>query len=296
MRAEEKPAKLTHSPELRVALDQAIERTVKDFAPAKLAKEDIATTVIDLSDPASPRLASHRGEVGIYPASVIKLFYLVAAHQWMKDGRVHDTPELRRAMRDMIVDSGNEATHYVMDLLTGTTSGPELPEEELRLWQDKRNAITRHFAALGYQGVHAHRKPWYEGPYGREKQAAEKFPPSSNQLTTDATAQLFHAIATHAAVSAKASDDMLALLSRDLAAPVIDPEDQTNGFTGIAVREIPGAKLWSKAGWTSQTRHDAALVELPNGRRLIIVTFTVGHSKERGIIPSVARGLLGIRP
>ena len=62
----------------------------------------------------------------IYPASVIKLFYLAAAHRWMEDNRLRDTPELRRAMRDMIVESYNEATHYVVDLLTDTTSDHHL--------------------------------------------------------------------------------------------------------------------------------------------------------------------------
>ena len=50
----------------------------------------------------------------------------------MEDGKLKDTAELRRAMQDMIVDSYNEATGYIVDLLTGTTSGPELPEAEIK--------------------------------------------------------------------------------------------------------------------------------------------------------------------
>jgi hypothetical protein len=50
--------------------------------------------------------------------------------------------------------------------------------------------------------------------------------------------------------------------------------------------------LWSKAGWTSQTRHDAAYVELPGGEKLILVTFTTDHANERGIIRSVARRVI----
>jgi len=53
-----------------------------------------------------------------------------------------------------------------------------------------------------------------------------------------------------------------------------------------------GAKLWSKAGWTSTVRHDAAYVGLPNGTRFILVTFTSGHSDEREIIPTVARKII----
>jgi beta-lactamase class A len=54
----------------------------------------------------------------------------------------------------------------------------------------------------------------------------------------------------------------------------------------------PGTKLWSKAGWTSETRHDAAYVELPNGAKFILVTFTVDHANERDIIATVAKAVV----
>ena len=41
--------------------------------------------------------------------------------------------------------------------------------------------------------------------------------------------------------------------------------DQSRDFTSIALK--PGTKLWSKAGWTSTVRHDAAYMELPDGRK-----------------------------
>lgn len=45
---------------------------------------------------------------GRFFAMVDKLFYLVAAHEWMERGKLEDTDELRRAMGDMIVHSYNE--------------------------------------------------------------------------------------------------------------------------------------------------------------------------------------------
>ena len=134
--------------------------------------------------------AHHRGDAPIYPASVIKLFYLVAAHRQMEDGNIADTPELRRALHDMIVHSGNEATGYVLDVLTGTTSGPELPPAELAAWHEKRNTVNRYFHSLGYPDINANRKTWNDGPYGRDKQAVDQFTPARNSLTTNATARL----------------------------------------------------------------------------------------------------------
>ena len=69
---------------------------------------------------------------------------------------------------------------------------------------------------------------------------------------------------------------MLELLSRDPAPKEDNEESQVKGFTGAGLPA--GSKLWSKAGWTSNTRHDAALVELPSGKRFILVTFTLNHA------------------
>jgi len=278
------------TPALQPLVDRAVQTALAQFAAQKLLPTQFALTLVDLSAPASsassPPRASYRGDVPIYPASVIKLFYLAAAHRWLEDGKLADTPELRRAMKDMIVDSSNDATHYLIDLLTGTTSGPELPDAEITTWFDRRNAVTRYFASLGYTGVLAHKKPWGDGPYGRESQAIRLFEPKRNMLTTDATARLFTAIATGQCVTAARSAEMMTLLSRDPRTPDPDPDHQAK-FTGPVLP--PGAKLWSKAGWTSQTRHDAAYIELPHGAKFLLVTFTTDHANERTLLHTVAR-------
>lgn len=274
------------SPRLQTLVGQAVASALETHRSRQLSSDHVALTVLDLTDPAHPQRASHRGAVQIYPASVIKLFYLAAAHRWMEDGKLADTPELRRALRDMIVDSSNDATHYVIDLLTGTTSGPELPEPELRLWFEKRNAVTRYFDSLGYTGVFAHKKPWGDGPYGRESQAIKLFEPRRNMLTTEATARLLHEIATGKCVTPARSAEMMQLLARDLTKKSDDPDDQRN-FIGLALPS--GTKLYSKAGWTSQTRHDAAYVELPSGKKLLLVIFTEKHSSEKALLQTLAR-------
>jgi hypothetical protein len=272
---------------LQGVVDSAVSGTLEEFSAVKLQSNQLAVTLVDLREPSKLVQAAYRGGEMIYPASVVKLFYLAAAHQWMEDGRLADTPELRRAMRDMIVESYNEATHYVVDLLTGTTSGPELPEREIDEWFEKRNAVNRYFFSLGYTNINANKKPWCEGPYGRESQSIQRHKPSRNMLTTDATARLLTEIVAGRAVTAKRSAEMLELMKRDPAVPSKDPDSQAHFFTALGLP--PGAKLWSKAGLTSQTRHDAAYVELPDGARFVLVTFTTDHADEKGIIASIAR-------
>jgi len=277
------------SSRLQNIVDNAVQSALKQFAPLNLQANELAITLVDLRDPTKPERASYRGGERIYPASVIKMFYLVAAHQWMEEGKLPDTAELRRALRDMIVDSYNEATGYVVDVLTGTTSGPELAPAEFDAWFEKRDAVNRYFCSLGYQNINANRKTWCEGPYGREKQLADQPPPNNrNWLTTEATARVFAEIVTGRAVTPKRSRQMLELHQRQPFAA--DGNSQSREYTGAVLPA--GAKLWSKAGWTSEVRHDAAYVELPTSERFILVTFTVGHSKEKEIIPAIARAVL----
>jgi len=289
-------AEVKRSAAVQSVVDRTAERTHAEFAAKELKPEQLAITLVDLTDPAAIAFGSYHGDAQIYPASVIKLFYLAAAHRWMEDGKLQDSEELRRAMRDMIVQSYNEATGYVVDVLTGTTSGPELADDPLDEWWEKRNAVQRYFAGLGFPGITVNRKPWCEGPYGREVQAMKRFLPKSNQLTTDTTARLLFEIVTSRCVSAERSQQMMELLKRDPYAETRDNDDQAHGFTGLAILNprVEGVRLWSKAGWTSQTRHDAAYLELPDDRKFILVVFTTGHASEREIIPSVCRTVLDL--
>jgi hypothetical protein len=243
---------------------------------------------VDLNSRKSFPQAHHRGDVPIYPASVVKMFYLAATHQWLEDKKISDGPELRRALYDMIVHSGNEATGYVVDALTDTTSGLELPPAELAAWHEKRNIVNRYFHSLGYTDINANRKTWNDGPYGRDKQAVDQFTPSRNSLTTNSTARLLVEIATGKCVSAARCQEMLDLMKRDFTNPK-SSDYQAREFTGPGLPAT--AKLWSKAGDMSQARHDAAIVELENGRKFVLVTFTVRPDCKE-IIPEIARQIV----
>ena len=72
-------------------------------------------------------------------------------------------------------------------------------------------------------------------------------------------------------------------------APQTD-EGQVTGFIGEGLPA--GSKLWSKAGWTSEVRHDAAYIELPTGRKLILVVLTRGTADDKTLIPAIAKNVL----
>src|SRR4051812_27543532 len=105
-------------PLLQRIVDDIAAAALKEFAAKKLTSNQLAVTLVNLRDSQQPLMANFRGEAPIYPASVVKLFYLAGTHRWMEDGKLKDGEELRRAMRDMIVESSNDATHHVLDVLT----------------------------------------------------------------------------------------------------------------------------------------------------------------------------------
>jgi hypothetical protein len=177
--------------------------------------------------------------------------------------------------------------HYyaATGILAGTAPGPPLEGRRLRRYIDKRRNINRAFERYGYD-ISAMMKPWSFGPYGVDKQVLGTNRENRNRLTANATAALMLWIARRGAPGA---DAMLKLLERPLA-PQREDENQVKEFIGAALPE--GSRLWSKAGWTSEVRHDAAYVELPDRNKFILVIFTRGPADDVTLIPAIARNVL----
>ena len=293
--------------QLEAVGDRILEATWKQFSG--LARNQIALTWIVYDPPIrvntggsitpeefwkySPRGFSYRGVERIYPASVVKLFYLVAIHEWLNQGMVQPSAELGRAIADMIVDSSNDATSLVMDVLSGTTSGPELPPSPFETWKYQRNIVNRYFQSLRWEEldtINVNQKTWCDGAYGRERLFLGELREDRNMLTTIATARLLHSIVGGVAVSSERSQQMMGLMARSLnpEALAADPENQVTGFLGAGVPL--SARVWSKAGLMSRVRHDAAYIELPNSRPYLLVVFTEGtaHSANEAILPFVS--------
>jgi hypothetical protein len=238
---------------------------------------------------------TYRGVERIYPASVVKLFYLVAVNEWLERGMTQTSKELERAIRDMIVDSSNDATSLVVDVLSGTTSGPELPIGPFDTWKSQRNIINRYYQTLGWEEmetINVCQKTWCDGPYGRERAFYGETLDNRNMLTTHAIARLLHSIIGGVAVSSGRSQAMMALLKRSLNPddlPTDVEEDQVTGFLGGGLPQ--NAQIWSKAGWTSQVRHDVAYIEIPDQRPYLLVVFTEGkvNAKNKAILPFVSK-------
>ena len=273
-------------PSIDLALRRTADATLKAFP--KLTAENLALTVIDVTKPDVMSRADYHGDAPFYPASVIKLFFMAEVYHQHKENDA-DVP---RALKEMIVVSDNDAAAFLLDTISDTCSGPELEGRALNKFLEKRRVANQWFGSMGYD-ISAMAKPWSFGPFGRDRQLLGANRENRNRATSNAVASLLLWIVRRRAVSPAGSDAMMALLARPL--PPDKDENQVTEFIGEALP--PGSKLWSKAGWTSEVRHDAAYIEFPEvgpnkGMKLILVIFTRGIADDKTLVPSIAKKVL----
>ncbi len=279
------PPLLAGSPELDGFLSDVAKDVVAEFAPNGLSEQGLSISLLDLSTPGFPA-GSFRGDVAYYPASVVKAFYLAYYESQKQARKLKDTPELVRAVKDMITVSSNDATGFVVDSTTGTTSGPEMPGRDWEKWKERRNAVNRFFAARGYRDLNANQKTFCEDAYGRE-QIFRDGGKNRNRMTADSVARLFKEIVRGEIVSSAGTREMLALLSRDVtpAKPFEDLELEDARLSGQ--RLPPGTRFWSKSGDAYDVHHLVARVVLPDGLDFVLAVFTKGVKTVPGVIPRV---------
>src|SRR6476661_8241515 len=266
---------------LGAKITRAAEASLKDFP--RLTADNLALSVIDLTKPDAPIRADYHGDASFYPASLVKLFFMVETY---RQGKL--TPEIERALREMISVSDNDAAAFLVDILTETCGGSELQGKALDDFLDRRRKLNRSFAALGYD-ISAMMKPWSFGPFGRDMQALGENKVNRNRASANSVASLLLWIVRRHAVSPQASDAMMSLLDFFFYPPA-PTENQVKEYLGESLPA--GTKLWSKEGDTSEVRHDAAYVELPSGRKLVIVLLTRGNAEEKRLLPSIGKSLL----
>ena len=65
-----------------------------------------------------------------------------------------------------------------------------------------------------------------------------------------------------------------------------------DGFIGGGVPD--GTQLWSKAGWMSQARHDAAYLEIPGHHPCLLVIFSEGpeRAQDEALLPGLTTLLM----
>ena len=285
-------------PAMQQQLVALLDRLAADGRPG--LHDQVAVTWVRY-DTASPTNGSGSGAAWsdqklLYPASVVKLLYAVAAEHWLQRDLIPDSDELRRALLDMLADSSNDATGLIMDLLTGTTSGPPLRSSAWEQWQRQRRLVNDWFHGFGWpelERINCCQKTWGDGPYGRERVFYGENNNNRNALCTAAVARVLEAVMTDGVLSPPACQRLRARLARSLGKSdrLDDPENQVDGFLGEGLPE--GSQLWSKAGWMSQARHDAAWWCIDEQPPCLLVVFSEGQERagDEQLLPLMATQL-----
>jgi len=288
----EKPApisKLAPSDELDRLVARVAAETIEEFGKSGLTAEGISIAVIDLSPGAAAAAlpaAAYRGDQNYYPCSVVKLCYLSFYESQKEAGKLSDNPELVRAVKDMITLSSNDATGFVVDSITGTTSGPEIADAaEWTKWKARREVVNTYYRGRGYTNLNANQKTFCEDAYGRE-QAFRDDGKNRNRMSAMESARIFKEIVRGEVAGPKLTEEMLALLARGTGPEKledVEPEDAR-----LAAQGLPeGSRIWAKSGDAFDFHHLVARIILPNGREFVVAVFTKGVKAVSEIIPRV---------
>ncbi|MCE3283830.1 MAG: hypothetical protein K0R70_86, partial [Steroidobacteraceae bacterium] len=212
------------------------------------------------------RRGAVEGDATAYPASTVKLGFLVGAVHWCREqGRAPAC--LDEFVRPMIVDSDNVATGEVVDRISGVVNGP-LEGADLARFIKQRRYTERVLDAAGLLGPQRLFTKTYptnsgEEPAGIERVAWQQL--GRNAMTPNLTAALLLGVVS-GALEPESTNYMRSLLRR----PTF------SAFSALGGGLPPGTQHENKVGSAFDTLQDAMYAELPNGRRLIVAAFTNG--------------------
>ena len=265
----------------------------------KNLKNDIAITWINYKSKNIHELKGYGFGINntklIYPASIVKLVYGLAAYSWIKTNKILFSQEINNAVNKMLFYSSNDATSFVIDILTGTTSGPCLEGDYWEQWKYQRSIINdwlKDFDWNEFNGINCCQKTWDEAPYGREKEFYGNENENRNMLTTDSTARIFEEIMIKLNYY-KDNLDLRSFLKRNLKDNFLnkEPLNQVDGFLGEGLPN--NINFWSKAGLMSEARHDAAWWINNDELQTLLVVFGNGkkYYTDEILFPEIAKAV-----
>jgi len=283
---------LQQSRELTRKLEELVNLTLSGVRT--LNKEDVFVTMIDLCPDGSgisggkgPSIGHVHGEDMQYASGLAKLFYGVSVYQLLSSNCVDMTPALQEDVMRMLRDGDNAATNRLVDFVTGTESGPDLPYPDLCDFAIKREYVNAYLTDLGFQHFNVNQKVSVGSPVGRDLQLLGRKLPlnyeNSNRVTSNQVAALMYLLDQEALVSPGASHAMKAYMHRPLEQQKVRP------LAGIAAGLPVGSKVVSINGYTVRNYADAAIVTLPNGVRYILAVMTKYNDYPTVFIPLLSR-------
>jgi beta-lactamase class A len=282
-------------------LQKIVDRVINLASKKGLPITSLSVTLIDLK---TGEEASYQQEKPRYPASVVKLYWLVMLQAQLQEKNLIEDEQLNLDLHKMIKKSDNEAASRILDRITDTQSGSNLNTKDLELWLNKRKQSNRFFIDAGYEDLNISQKafpiPYLNlySPQGRELQMRQNpDKPIRNKITTKQTSRLMYEIVKRQAVSSDKSSKMLNLLSIDATTRIKNRVNQDpnifNTVRGFFSQSLPdNIDFAAKAGWTSESRGETAYIATDDRKTEYILTIFAedrSYAHDWNIFPEMSR-------
>ncbi len=291
--------RFTQSEQLQNIVDEVVDLAKEQ----KFATQPLSITLIDIK---TGETAGYQQEKLRYPASVVKLFWMVYLYDQIEKGILSEA-DFTKNLDLMIKKSDNEAASKIVDKITKTQYQENIQEEEYKNWKYKRLQINQYFQQAGYDDINVSQKTFpipslgLSKPEGSELKLRENLQkPIRNKISTQQVARLLYEIYKNQSVSVISSPKMAQLLTIDSKTRNIKKDDKNsisfNPVRGFLSASLPDDVYFSgKAGWTSNSRNDAGIIATPDGKAayiLVVFADDKAYASDWDLFPQISQLVL----
>jgi hypothetical protein len=257
-------------------LDSIIEQVRNKYLatrPNPFKRLDV-TLLIPKSDGSWSEGSFNPNEVA-YPASCVKLAYLVSAMKWCNDQGLPPTC-IDEHTHLMIMNSDNLQTGIVVDLITGAPNIRNLTDSnsfEFKNWLAKRKYASNYLDELGLLGNQTILSKTYptnsgQTPNGAEYLAREIY--GSNMMNPVCSAYLMLGI-IKGAIQPQAKQYMKEVLFHR----------RWDTYSSFGFGLPPGTIMYTKLGSAYNDLQEISYSILPNGKEFILSVFSDGYESDQ---------------
>ncbi len=231
---------------LQTLFDKSIKANKLD---GYIKKNELSVTLVDITEINNPKLAHANGHTSFYAASLPKLAILLAVYEEAHLGNLKLTPEINKAMNNMIRHSSNVDATHLYNLVGAERIAEILQSERYKFYDEEAGG-----------GL------WVGKPYG--KQGAWKRDPLTNF--------------SHAANGLQVARFYYMLQRNELTDPsycplikdILSDSAIEHKFVKGLKAENPTAEIFRKSGTWRNYHSDSAIVETETGHTYIAVALS----------------------
>ncbi len=238
------PADLTETCD--PVLQKGLQRSLTELNLTRAAEtKSLSIVLVDITDPASPRMAYVNPNEMMYAASLPKIAILLGAFEKIAKGEMTLDAETRQKLTQMIRNSSNQAATEMLNRVGKAYLADLLQSPRYRLYDPQKNGglwVGKEYSKSG---------AWKRDPLHHLSHGATAFE----------VARFYYLLETGRLVSAEHSRQMKSILAK----PAIEHKF-VKGLKSIH----PDSRIYRKSGTWRQYHADSAIIE-HHGRRYIAV-------------------------